>query len=76
MFYIYINNKKKRVKESLHFLSDARGNTAAKDEEKAEVLNAFASVFKSQTGYSQGSQPQCWKTGKESRKNLLKSRRK
>jgi len=37
---------------------DARGNIANKDEEKAEVLNAaFASVFNSQTGYSQGSQP-------------------
>jgi len=37
---------------------DARGNIVNKDEEKAEVLNACcASVFNSQTSYSQGSQP-------------------
>jgi len=35
-----------------------RGNVINKDDEKAEVLHAFfASVFNSQTGYSQGSQP-------------------
>jgi len=46
------------VKESLHTLLDARGDIANKDEEKAEVLNAFfASVFNSQTGYPRGSQP-------------------
>jgi len=51
--YKYINNKK-RAKENLHLLLDAGGNIASKDEEKAEVLNAcFASVFKSQSGYSQ-----------------------
>jgi len=56
-FYKYINNKK-RAKENLHLLLGAGGNTANKNEEKAEVLSAFfASVFNSQTGYSQGSQP-------------------
>ena len=43
--------------ESLHPLLDARGNTATKHEEKAEVVNAFfALVFNSQTDYSLGSQ--------------------
>jgi len=37
---------------------ECRGKIANKDEEKAEVLNAaFASVFSSQTGYTQGTQP-------------------
>jgi len=38
-------------------LLDARGNIVNNDEEKTEILNAFvASVFNSQTGYTQGSQ--------------------
>ena len=56
-FYQYINNNK-RAKESLHLLLDVERNIANKDEENAEVLNAFfTSVFNGHTGYSQGSQP-------------------
>ncbi|PKU46175.1 rna-directed dna polymerase from mobile element jockey-like [Limosa lapponica baueri] len=54
-FYKYVN--KKRVKENLHPLLDAGGNIATKDEEKAEILNAFfTSVFNSRTSYPQGVQ--------------------
>jgi len=56
-FYKCINNKK-GAKENLQALLDVGGNIATKDEEKSEKLNAFfASVFNSQTGYHQGSQP-------------------
>jgi len=68
-FCKYINNKK-RAKESLHRLLDARGNIVNKDEEKAEVLNAaFASVF-NRLVIPRVVSPQCWKTGKESGTNL------
>jgi len=52
--YKYISNKK-RAKENLHPLLDAGGKIFNKNEEKAEAF--FASVFNSQTSYSQCTQP-------------------
>ncbi|KAK4810710.1 LOW QUALITY PROTEIN: hypothetical protein QYF61_007684, partial [Mycteria americana] len=56
-FCKYISSKR-RAKENLQPLVDGGGNTVIKDEEKAEVLNAFfASVFNSRANYSLGTQP-------------------
>ncbi|KAK4815927.1 hypothetical protein QYF61_010184 [Mycteria americana] len=57
-FFKYISSKR-TAKENLqpHPL-DGGGNTVTKDEEKAEVLNAFfASVFNSRANCSLGTQP-------------------
>ncbi|KAK4823485.1 LOW QUALITY PROTEIN: hypothetical protein QYF61_002549 [Mycteria americana] len=56
-FFKYISSKR-RAKENLQALVDGGGNTVTKDEEKAEVLNAFfASVFNSRAHCSLGTQP-------------------
>ncbi|KAK4819089.1 hypothetical protein QYF61_025348 [Mycteria americana] len=56
-FFKYISSKR-RTKENLQPLVDGGGNTVTKDEEKAEVLNAFfTSVFNSRANCSLGTQP-------------------
>jgi len=68
-FYKYINNKK-RAKESLHPLLDVGGNIANKDEEKAEVLNAFFASLFNRLVIPRVVSPPCWKIRKECRINL------
>ncbi|KAK4815363.1 hypothetical protein QYF61_001351 [Mycteria americana] len=56
-FFKYISSKR-TAKENLQPLVDRGGNTVTKDEEEAEVLNAFfASVFNSRANCSLGTQP-------------------
>jgi len=56
---------------------DERGSIANKDEEKAEVLNAFLSQSLTvKLVIPRVVRPQCWKIGKESETNLPQSRRK
>ncbi|KAK4806238.1 LOW QUALITY PROTEIN: hypothetical protein QYF61_013382 [Mycteria americana] len=56
-FFKYISSKR-RAQENLQPLVDGGGNTVTKDEEKAEVLNAFfASLFNSRANCSLGTQP-------------------
>ena len=56
-FYKHINSKRK-ARENLYPLLDAKGNLVTKDRDKAGVLNAlFASVFHNTTCYSLGTQP-------------------
>ncbi|KAK4827435.1 LOW QUALITY PROTEIN: hypothetical protein QYF61_017992 [Mycteria americana] len=56
-FFKYISSKR-RAKENLQPLVGGGGNTVTKDEEKAEVLNAFfASVFNSRANCSLGTKP-------------------
>ncbi|KAK4828638.1 hypothetical protein QYF61_000286 [Mycteria americana] len=56
-YFKYISSKR-RAKENLWPLLDRGGNPVTKDEEKAEVLNAFfASVFNSRANCSLGTQP-------------------
>jgi len=58
MFLKIHQPQKECQEESPSVIGCRGGNIAIKDEEKADVLNTFfASVFNSQTGYSQGSQP-------------------
>ncbi|RMB99816.1 hypothetical protein DUI87_23593 [Hirundo rustica rustica] len=57
-FYKYINDKRKGI-TNLGSLLDEAGNLVIKDEEKAEMLNAFfASVFIGRTAYPQDNCPQ------------------
>ena len=68
-FYKYVN--KKKAKENIYPSMDTEGNIATRDEEKAEVLNAFfASVLNSETSYPQGILPPEL-AGKNEEQNIL-----
>jgi len=69
-FHKYINSRR-RAGENLHPLLDTEDKTVTKDQDKAEVLNAFfASVFNSKACYSLGTQPPVL-VGKDGEQNRL-----
>lgn len=54
-FYKYINSKRK-PRQNLHpLLDDAEGNMVTKDQDKAEVLNAFCMITNVQIAEWRGS---------------------
>jgi len=56
--FLQLHQQQKESQRESPSLIGCEGNIVKKNEENTELLNAFfASVFSSQTGYSQGSQP-------------------
>jgi len=69
-FYKYINNKK-RAKESLHPLLDARGNIAKRMRKRLRYfMPSLPQSLIVRLVIPRVVSPQCWKTGNESGTNL------